>query len=1106
MSSELTAYVSRLTYPVENAYVDGIIKVQLKKIVENDSVFKRARTLIYLDSFYDSKTDTSGVAFKNTETNEIIIGFTGSNTGKDWWLADGVGIALATGVHLNPAYDFYEHIKHSYGDNIILTGHSLGGNVAQAVALKYNVSKTVVYNSAPLYSKLIGTEFPFNKYLDMIKSKESSFTGKVLRFRDIIDPLNGVANNKFVDGIYLGKEHMLFGFKGHSMDGFLEHTTFSELKRVILDYFNESENQAINFNHIYNHSVWNLHAASGSSSFQNQLESIIKNKGDAQSFAKKNKQRLELSDIQKVISSSLELGTQLTSGKISVIKLIKDVIVSTWRGAVEFSEKLQGNDTLRGTSGNDQLFGQNGNDRLYGDDGNDLLDGGMGDDHLQGGKGNDLLYGGDGDDTLEGNQGHDELLGGIGYDKLDGGEGDDKLFGEDGNDILEGGEGDDILVGGKGKDELFGGKGDDIYIFSKGGGSDILIDSHGTNLLYFTGDIRLDQMAAYRLSSYEVILKYQKGTEGNAIAIRNFRLSQEYRNFFLQFADGTYLHAEDKNSPFKYLEGTDGNDEMYPILESSSFKAGLGNDSIYGSDGDDVLEGEEGDDTLYGNGGNDVLNGGYGNDYLSGGDGNDTYIFGRGYGTDTLYDNSGKNSIEFLDGVEPNHLYVTRGSSSGDLELVILDTQDRLILKNFLYNTNPENYRLKFSDGTFMNIDYEYSPFRRIVGGSANDSITSIFSNHRNYLYGLSGDDTLYGNASDDILYGGTGNDSLYGGAGDDTYVFEENHGQDYVEDSEGLSTIKLLTGISLSDYSSRRQGSWAASLFNSKTADTIYFSGLTYDKRYEKYRFELADGTIVGFTDPTSPFRRIQGTSADEDLSPIVPFGSELRGYGGNDRIYGTAEADQLYGDEGNDTLKGDGGNDLLDGGVGNDELTGGYGDDTYIFGLGYGQDTISDGYGRNVVRFLEGITPESLNVAKSGNWDLSLSHGEDQLTLSNYRYNQSYRNIQLEFSDKRIATINEQTLTLDVKEAPAVEESVTTAVQAQTLSALISNSDALTDTTSSANLLVQATAAEVQATTQAQLLVQEASALPSENTVSAVNSAANTNTNLFTEQLTVQ
>ncbi|MBP2619871.1 hypothetical protein ACVRXQ_00795 [Streptococcus panodentis] len=74
--------------------------------------------------------------------------------------------------------------------------------------------------------------------------------------------------------------------------------------------------------------------------------------------------------------------------------------------------------------------------------------------------------------------------------------------------------------------------------------------------------------------------------------------------------------------------------------------------------------------------------------------------------------------------------------------------------------------------------------------------------------------------------------------------------------------------------------------------------------------------------------------------------------------------------------------------------------------------------------------------------------------------------------------------------------------AVQAQTLSALSGNFDASADAASRANLLTQASAAAVQAAIQAQLLVQEASALSSESTVSAANPAVNTGTNLFTEQ----
>ena len=50
--------------------------------------------------------------------------------------------------------NFMKKIREKYGDNIILTGHSLGGNIAQRVALQYNVQKTIIYNPAPLYVPL----------------------------------------------------------------------------------------------------------------------------------------------------------------------------------------------------------------------------------------------------------------------------------------------------------------------------------------------------------------------------------------------------------------------------------------------------------------------------------------------------------------------------------------------------------------------------------------------------------------------------------------------------------------------------------------------------------------------------------------------------------------------------------------------------------------------------------------------------------------------------------------------------------------------------------------------------------------------------------------
>ncbi len=74
----------------------------------------------------------------------------------------------------------------------------------------------------------------------------------------------------------------------------------------------------------------------------------------------------------------------------------------------------------------------------------------------------------------------------------------------------------------------------------------------------------------------------------------------------------------------------------------------------------------------------------------------------------------------------------------------------------------------------------------------------------------------------------------------------------------------------------------------------------------------------------------------------------ANLRGYFGNDTIYGGRGSDTLMGDWGNDNLIGGGGNDTLDGGLDNDTLTGGLGNDRF-FGR-EGADVMNGGGGNDV------------------------------------------------------------------------------------------------------------------------------------------------------------
>ena len=801
-----------------------------------------------------------------------------------------------------------------------------------------------------------------------------------------------------------------------------------------------------------------------------------------------------------------------------------------------FLEGNNGNDTLIGAEKNDRLYGGIGNDELRGLGGNDLLDGGVGDDILKGGEGDDTyifgsgyghdtieevsglstirfkddikpndiytVYGNKGDITLrfhsnaddaitlkgfsnyfswwdgsttindsrrkvqllfsdgstmpigdkaspvwrisgtdgndsirplfseddkivhelivQGLDGNDSISGDSMNDRLYGGSGDDKLFGNGGDDFLDGGagndelngdSGNDILDGGLGNDRLEGGYGDDTYIFGVGYGKETIYDYSGQNKIKFLEGIRPSDLTVYASGQYDIVIKVKDGED--QITISSFRNHNDYRNFSLEFADGTVLDKTSALNPLKVIQGTSSNDSISAYFTDMTIKGEAGDDNLYGSSGADTLYGGTGNDSLNGDNGHDFLDGGAGDDRLTG-----------DYGNDTLDGGLGNDHLE---------------------------------------------------------------------GGDGND-----------LLDGGSGNDELNGGAGDDLLDGGSGNDQLKGGNGNDTYLFGLGSGKDTITDEYGTNKIKFINGIRPTDLEVYTSGQYDIVIKNKSTDDQLTIAYFRYGSSDRNFSLEFDDGTVLARDASSSPFKEILGTSGNDSIYAYFTD-MTIRGGDGNDALHGSSGADRLYGDAGNDELNGGDGDDLLDGGSGNDQLKGGNGNDTYLFGLGSGKDTITDEYGTSTIRFGEGISPENLKLAKSDNWNLSLTQGDDQLILNNYFYSSSYRNVHLEFSDKRTATVNDQLMTLDVKAAPVSESVVTPAVQAQTLETLV-NDVASSNPVTNTSPLPQASTTEIRAVTQSQLLVQEVSALPSENTVSAVNSAVNTNTNLFTEQLTVQ
>lgn len=240
-----TLDAANLTYEFENARWRGATDEQIldKKIgAQKDKTIPS--NLQYLDDFHDISTGTSGTAFLDKDSGEVIIAYTGTNPHAD--IATDVatdvgGIIMAFGYHYDEAFKFYERIRQRYGDNITLTGHSLGGNIAQRVALEYNAPRTVVYNAAPLYleglidskDRIIDYLTPWDSAREKIINKQKTFTGQVVRIRTQEDFLNNIS--KPFLGVYLVEDYLLENSGGHSIDPYItgDKNQINQIKDIL---------------------------------------------------------------------------------------------------------------------------------------------------------------------------------------------------------------------------------------------------------------------------------------------------------------------------------------------------------------------------------------------------------------------------------------------------------------------------------------------------------------------------------------------------------------------------------------------------------------------------------------------------------------------------------------------------------------------------------------------------------------------------------------------------------------------------------------------------------------------------------------------------------
>ena len=237
---ELASYASFIVYHIEAMDKIKIPKTMIREYINlQKTVGSYPKELNYVTSFYDKKTGSSGALFENSAEGNYILSYTGTNfyfdRQRDMY-ADVVGICLGQAEHMMPCYRFYARMKKKYGDNIILTGHSLGGSIAQRVAIEYDVQKSVVFNAAPIY--LIGGIDIFmdkekdgelyaarmKKYLRNVKKtaiKKATFTGDVKRVVSEYDIFTRISELLAI-GYYVGDEIIVKEAGMHGIKSFLD--------------------------------------------------------------------------------------------------------------------------------------------------------------------------------------------------------------------------------------------------------------------------------------------------------------------------------------------------------------------------------------------------------------------------------------------------------------------------------------------------------------------------------------------------------------------------------------------------------------------------------------------------------------------------------------------------------------------------------------------------------------------------------------------------------------------------------------------------------------------------------------------------------------------
>ena len=427
------------------------------------------------------------------------------------------------------------------------------------------------------------------------------------------------------------------------------------------------------------------------------------------------------------------------SSTASAVVSIPITATDSWGQSATANLSLRIYTDMAGTEAADALTGSGDLDRIYGFGGNDAIDGGAGDDIMIGGAGNDTYtvsspndrvveIADEGDDLVNSSvsyvlPGNVERLTLSGTATIDGtgNDLDNILTGNSKANTLVGLEGNDTLDGKGGADTMLGGLGDDTYVVDSAG--DVVTELIGEGI----DTVRSSVAYVLGQNVENLVLTGSSGISGTGNALDNTITGNSGANTLRGHEGNDYINGGSGNDTMiggagddTYIVGSTGdvvtelaNEGQDSVHSSVTYTlsanvenltlTGTGAINGTGNGADNVLIGNSGKNTLSGLAGDDWLEGKGGVDTLTGGAGNDIYVMARSYGADTVIENDATpgnlDVAQFLSGVTYDQLWFRRPASSNNLEILIIGTADKLVLKDWYLGSQYRVEEIRTQDG-----------------------------------------------------------------------------------------------------------------------------------------------------------------------------------------------------------------------------------------------------------------------------------------------------------------------------------------------------------------------------------------------------------------------